>query len=336
MSFRAFIAGCAGLALSADERAFFTEARPWGLILFRRNVESPEQVRALVDSFRQLLGEEAAVLVDQEGGRVQRLGPPHWPAYPPAAAYAGASGDDVKLARLAGRLIAGDLRPLGIDVDCLPVLDIRMAGAHQIIGDRAYADNPEDVARLGRAAAAGLLEGGVMPVMKHMPGHGRALADSHLELPRVKAAREELARDFAPFRANADRPAGMTAHVVYEALDPSRPATQSPIVVENIIRGDIGFDGLLMSDDLSMKALAGAYEERAARVYAAGVDLVLHCNGDLREAEAVARAAPVLAGRALARVERARALVAKAAAEAAPFDPVEARAALVSALAALA
>lgn len=335
MSFRAFIAGCAGLALNADERAFFAEARPWGLILFRRNVESPDQVRALADSFRQVLGEEAAVLVDQEGGRVQRLGPPHWPAYPPAAAFARASGDDAKLARLGARLIAADLRALGIDVDCLPVLDVRAAGAHQIVGDRAYADNPEDVARLGRAAAQGLMEGEVMPVMKHMPGHGRALADSHMELPKVTVARAELARDFAPFRANADLPAGMTAHVVYEALDPDRPATQSAVVVEEIIRGEIGFDGLLMSDDLSMKALSGPFEERAARVYAAGVDLVLHCNGDLREAEAVARVAPVLDGKALARVQRARALVAEAAA-AGPFDPVEARAQLASALAALA
>ena len=206
-----------------------------------------------------------------------------------------------------------------------------------MIGDRAYADNPGDVARLGRAAARGLMAGGIMPVMKHIPGHGRALADSHLELPRVKAGREKLETDFAPFRANADLPAAMTAHVVYEALDPVFPATLSRAVVENVVRGEIGFDGLLMTDDLSMKALEGRFVERAARAFAAGVDLALHCNGDLTEAEGVAQAAPVLAGPSLERVERARATVKAAAEKAAkPFDPVEARAELFAALAALA
>ncbi len=336
MNFRAFIAGCAGLALSADERAFFREARPWGLILFRRNIDSPAQVKALTDSFREILGDDAAVLVDQEGGRVQRLTQPHWPVYPPAAAFGKLSGADEKFAALGARLIANDLRELGIDVDCLPVLDVPTPVAHKIIGDRAYAQNPADVARLGRAAAQGLMAGGVMPVMKHVPGHGRALSDSHLELPRVAASRGDLQQDFAPFRANAGLPAAMTAHVVYEAIDPLYPATQSRVVVEEIIRGEIGFDGLLMSDDLSMEALAGRFFERAARAYAAGVDMALHCNGDLSEAGAVAQAAPWLAGGALNRVSRARTQVARAMAEAAPFDPVDARAQLVSALAALA
>jgi beta-N-acetylhexosaminidase len=343
MTFRAFIAGCAGLELSPDECAFFKEARPWGLILFRRNIDRPEQVRALTQSFRDLLGGDAAVLVDQEGGRVQRLTAPHWPVYPPAAAFGRAaagderlSGADARLAALGARLIAEDLRAVGIDVDCLPVLDVPAAGAHEIIGDRAYADNAADVARLGRAAARGLMAGGIMPVMKHIPGHGRAGADSHLELPRVNASRAELETDFAAFRANADLPAAMTAHVVYEALDPLLPATQSRIVVEDVVRGEIGFDGLLMTDDLSMQALDGRFFERAARAFAAGVDLALHCNGDLAEAGAVAQAAPLLAGASLARVERARAQVAAAFAAAEPFDPVDARAELVSALAALA
>ena len=343
MSFRAFIAGCAGLELSADERAFFREARPWGLILFKRNIDTPEQVRALTASFRDLLGADAAVLVDQEGGRVQRLASPHWPVYPPAAAFGKIAGRencaDETLAALGARLIAEDLAAVGIDIDCLPVLDVPFANAHKIIGDRAYAETPADVARLGRAAAKGLMAGGVMPVMKHIPGHGRALADSHLELPVVTASRAELRQDFAPFVANADLPAAMTAHVVYEALDPGRPATHSRAVVEEVIRGEIGFDGLLMSDDLSMQALGAgnaSFFERAARAFAAGLDLALHCNGDLTEAGAVAHAAPTLAGRPLERVERARADVAQARRQAAPFDPVDARAKLVSALAALA
>ncbi|MGO9390393.1 beta-N-acetylhexosaminidase [Rhodoblastus sp.] len=336
MTFRAFISGCAGLSLSADERAFFTEARPWGLILFRRNIDHPEQVAALTASFREILGDGAAVLVDQEGGRVQRLSKPHWPVYPPAALFSRLPGADEQLAAHSARLIADDLRALGIDVNCLPVLDVPTPDAHKIIGDRAYGDNPDDVARLGRAAALGLMAGGVMPVMKHIPGHGRALADSHFELPRVRASRAELERDFAPFRANVDLPAAMTAHVVYEAIDPSQPGTHSRGVVEGIIRGEIGFDGLLMSDDLSMMALGGSFFERSARAFAAGIDLALHCNGDLREAGSVAQASPILAGKALERVESARASVARHFAEASPFDPVDARAELASALAALA
>jgi beta-N-acetylhexosaminidase len=336
MTFRAFIAGCSGFSLSADERAFFTEARPWGLILFRRNIDHPEQVRALTASFREILGDGAAVLVDQEGGRVQRLSEPHWPVYPPAAVFGKLPGGDEQLAAYSARLIAADLRALGIDVNCLPVLDVPTPDAHKIIGDRAYGQNPDDVARLGRAAAFGLMAGGVMPVMKHIPGHGRALADSHLELPRVTASRAELERDFAPFRANTDLPAAMTAHVVYESIDPSQPGTHSRGVVEGIIRGEIGFDGLLMSDDLSMNALGGGFFDRSARAFAAGLDLALHCNGDLHEAGSVAQAAPLLSGKALERVDNARASVARHFAVASPFDPVDARAELVSALAALA
>ena len=339
MTIRAFIAGCSGLTLSADERAFFSESRPWGLILFRRNIDNPAQVLALTREFRDLLGYDAAVLVDQEGGRVQRLSQPHWPLYPAAAAFARIAGvgADEDLVRLGARLMAHDLRAVGIDVDCLPVLDTPMDGAHEIIGDRAYARNPADVARLGRAAAEGLMEGGVMPVMKHIPGHGRALSDSHLALPVVDASREDLAaQDFAPFKANSDLPAAMTAHVVYTAIDPEHPATQSRKVVEEIIRGEIGFNGLLMSDDLSMKALGGAFVERTARSFGAGLDLALHCNGDLSEAGFVALAAPLLHDGPLERVLRAREQVRKAEAEAPPFDPVDALAQLQSALAALA
>jgi beta-N-acetylhexosaminidase len=335
MSFRAFIAGCAGLSLTADERSFFTEARPWGLILFRRNIDTPDQVRALTGAFRDLVGADAAVLVDQEGGRVQRLCEPHWPTYPAAAAFGKLGANAERIAGLTARLIAEDIRAVGIDVNCLPVLDVPLPSSHWIIGDRAYSVLPDEAARLGRAAAIGLMAGGVMPVMKHIPGHGRASADSHFDLPHVNASREDLARDFAPFRANADLPAAMTAHVVYQALDPLFPATHSRLVVDGIIRGEIGFDGLLMSDDLSMHALTGGFFERSARAFASGVDIALHCNGDLTEAGVVAQVAPPLAGDALARVERARARVAEVFAQAEPFDPVEARAELASALAAL-
>ncbi len=323
MTFLAFIAGCAGVSLSADERAFFREARPWGLILFRRNVESPAQIKALTEDFRSIVGDEAAVLVDQEGGRVQRLSAPHWPAYPAAARF-GAHDEGEALAELSARLMAEDLLELGIDVDCLPVLDTPVDGAHDVIGDRAYGRTPEAVARFGAAAARGLMRGGVLPVMKHIPGHGRAFADSHKELPLVAASRAELARDFAPFKANAGLPAAMTAHVVYQALDPANPATQSAKVIGEIVRGEIGFDGLLMTDDLSMHALTGSFFERAKKCFDAGVDLGLHCNGDLAEAAPVAEAAPKLAGKALERVQAARARVAQEKA-AVGFDVAEAR-----------
>ena len=320
----AFICGLAGAALTEEERAFLRQARPWGVILFRRNVESRAQLRALADSVREALGDASApILVDQEGGRVQRLAPPHWRGYPSAAAFeraaSGVEGAE-RLAWLGARLIAHDLREVGITIDCLPVLDAPQPGAHGVIGDRAYSDAPESVARIGRAAARGLLDGGVAPVMKHIPGHGRARADSHLELPVVEASRAELERvDFAPFIANADLPIAMTAHVVYTALDPAMPGTLSKTVIHEAIRGAIGFDGLLMTDDLSMKALQGDFRQRAEAAIAAGCDIVLHCNGDLDEARAVAEGAPVLAGRALTRAEAAL----EAAARIEDFNPVD-------------
>jgi beta-N-acetylhexosaminidase len=326
---RAFICGCAGPTLSDDERAFLRESQPFGVILFKRNIETPEQVRALTGAVRDSVGADVDILVDQEGGRVQRIGPPLWRRYPAAARLA-AVADAPRFVRLAARLMAHDLRALGISVDCMPVLDVPTPGAHDVIGDRAYGREPETVAALGRAAAEGLLAGGILPVMKHVPGHGRALADSHHALPVVTASRAALAADFLPFRRNRDLPAAMTAHVVYTAVDPDRPATISPRVVGEIIRGEIGFDGLLMSDDLSMKALGGSFRERTAALFAAGVDLVLHCNGDMAEAAEVAAAAPMLAGRALARADAARAAIA---AGADSFDPVDAATALDAALA---
>ncbi|MGD9544834.1 MAG: beta-N-acetylhexosaminidase [Methylocystis sp.] len=306
---RAFICGLRGVSLDAEERAFLREAAPWGVILFRRNIETPEQVALLTGEIRDALGRQAPILVDQEGGRVQRLGPPHWRAYPAAARFetaAAAAAQAERLAWLGARLIAHDLRQVGIDVDCLPVLDTPAEGSHGIIGDRAYSRGPARVAAMGRAAAEGLMAGGVAPVIKHIPGHGRARADSHLELPVVEAPREELERiDFAPFIANADLPMAMSAHVVYTAIDPSAPATLSKTVVRDIIRGHIGFDGLLMTDDLSMKALSGSFRERAERAIGSGCDMVLHCNGDLGEARPVAEGAPPLAGVALARAEKA-------------------------------
>jgi beta-N-acetylhexosaminidase len=330
----AFICGCAGLVLDGQERAFIRQAQPWGLILFKRNVADVAQMRALADSFRDLVGrDDAPVLIDQEGGRVQRMGPPHWPAYPSAANF-GALGDHeraVEAARRCARLIAHDLAEVGVNVDCTPVLDVAQPGMHAVIGTRSWSDDPVRVAAFGRAVAQGLIAGGVAPVIKHMPGHGRASVDSHLELPIVDASRAELeARDFAPFAALRDLPMAMTAHVVYSAIDPERPATTSPIIVSQIMRGAIGFEGLLISDDLSMKALGGPFAARAAAVFAAGVDIALHCNGDLAEARAVAEATPELAGRALRRAQAALAILARGAE---PFDAGQARAELAAAFA---
>jgi beta-N-acetylhexosaminidase len=332
---KAFVAGCAGLTLNADELAFFREAQPWGLILFKRNVDTPEQVLRLTDSFRNLVGRtNAPVFIDQEGGRVQRMGPPHWPAYPAAAAFGRLPGDEAAKAdviRLACRLIAEDLAAVGVTVDCLPVLDVPLADSHAVIGERAYAADPRLVGRYGRSAAEGLLAGAVLPVIKHVPGHGRAKVDSHIELPRVDCARDALVgADFVPFHMLRDMPIAMTAHVVYTAIDAAMPATTSRVVVEDIIRGHIGFDGLLISDDLSMQALAGGLMERAAAAFGAGLDVVLHCNGVMSEAEAVAAAAPELAGRAY---DRAQAALARIARPVEPIDPVEGRSKLAAALA---
>lgn len=307
---RAFVSGCSGLELTDEEIAFFGEAQPWGLILFRRNVESPSQLSALTARFRAAVGRaDAPVLVDQEGGRVQRLGPPHWPTYPAGAAYARvAAADPVAgeaAARLGGRLIARDLEEAGLTIDCAPVLDLPVQGGTPAIGDRGFGTTPAAVARLGRAFAEGLMAGGILPVFKHVPGHGRALADSHFELPVVRADRAALEADFAPFRALADLPIGMTAHVVYTAIDPDRPATTSAIVIDRIVRGDIGFKGLLLSDDLSMQALHGGLGERAAAAIAAGCDIALHCNGKLDEARDVAASVPRLEKEAEQRADAA-------------------------------
>lgn len=328
----ALICGCAGPTLQAQERAFLREALPWGLILFKRNVVDRAQLRALTDAFRDIVGRaDAPVLIDQEGGRVQRMGPPHWSAYPAASLFE-TTNAPARAAWLAARLIAHDLYEVGVSVDCAPVLDVAEPGTHAVIGSRALSSDPERVAVLGRAICDGLLAGAVAPVIKHMPGHGRARADSHLELPIVGAGRDELAaRDFAPFAALRDAPMAMTAHVVYSAIDPTTPATASPIVVRGIMRGAIGFDGLIMSDDLSMKALGGPFSQRARALFAAGVDVALHCNGDLAEAGAVAEATPELAGASLRRAETA---LARIAGGPQPLDVAAARAELAALLAA--
>lgn len=291
----AFITGLAGPQVTADERAFLREADPWGLIVFKRNVENEAQLNALTDDFRSVVGRDAPVLVDQEGGRVQRLGPPLWPAYPPGALYGRlydlAPETGIAAARLGARLIAADLEAVGIDVDCMPVADIPVAGADAVIGDRAYGETPGKVTDIAGAVAEGLLEGGVLPVLKHIPGHGRATADSHARLPVVSADRATLeTSDFAPFRALAGLPMAMTAHIVFTALDPLAPATTSAVMIQ-LIRERIGFDGLLMSDDISMGALTGTIGERTHAALAAGCDVVLHCNGRLAEMQEVAGAA---------------------------------------------
>lgn len=311
MAARAFITGLAGTELSADERAFLRETRPWAGILFKRNIQSRDQVARLVEEFRSATGHDRApVLIDQEGGRVQRLGPPHWPVYPPGAAYGALYDRDPALgqaaARLGARLIAHDLMELGIDCDCAPIADLPVEGGHDVIGNRAYGKTVEKVAVISRAFADGLHAGGVLSVLKHLPGHGRAMADSHVSLPVVETGRQELeASDFATFRALADLPLGMTAHVVYTAIDRLDPATTSVTMVQQVIRESIGFRGALMSDDVSMGALSGTIAERSRASIKAGCDLVLHCNGDLAEMQQVAGEAPVLAGEALRRTDAA-------------------------------
>ena len=310
MTARAFITGIAGLTLTSAERSFLRESDPWALIIFKRNVDTPAQVARLTSSFREAVGRDAAVLVDQEGGRVQRLGSPHWPLYPPGAFYGRLYDRDAvagcRAANLGARLIAADLAQVGIDVDCLPVADLPVEGANSIIGDRAYGETPEKVAILARSAAAGLLAAGVLPVLKHIPGHGRAMVDSHGMLPVVETGRGELeATDFAAFRPLSDLPLAMTAHVVYAAIDPIAPATTSVTVVGDVIRGWMGFRGLLMSDDISMGALSGPIAARSRAAIAAGCDVVLHCNGKLDEMHEVASAVPRLADQAAVRADAA-------------------------------
>lgn len=297
---RAAIFGCAGPDLTPDERAFFRDVDPLGFILFARNVDTPERTRRLVEDLRSAVARaDAPVLIDQEGGRVARLRPPHWRKAPPARLlgelYARDPDRGLEATRLNSRLLAADVASVGCDVDCLPVLDIAFPETHTVIGDRAYADRPEPVAALGRAAAEGLLAEGVMPVIKHIPGHGRATVDSHHALPTVGAPRDLLERtDFLPFKLLADLPWAMTGHLLFEAIDSAACITVSARGVQEIIRGHIGFDGLLLSDDLSMQALGGSLGERASRALAAGCDLALHCNGRMNEmTEVAARTGPM-------------------------------------------
>ena len=313
MAPRAFITDLSGRSLTTEERTFLRDTQPWGVILFKRNVDTPDQVRGLIKSARDALGRNAPVLVDQEGGRVQRLGPPHWPVYPPGRAYGRLFDRDpaqgIAAARLGAQLIAGDLHELGIDVDCLPLADVPAGAADPVIGDRAYGETPEKVAALARAVADGLRLGGVLAVLKHLPGHGRATADSHTALPVVRADRQTLeSSDFAAFRPLADLPMGMTAHVVFAAIDAVAPVTTSATMIREVIRGFIGFDGLLMSDDVSMGALSGSVGARSRAAIAAGCDIVLHCNGSLPERREVADAVPPLQGAASRRAASALAL----------------------------
>ncbi|WP_421792153.1 beta-N-acetylhexosaminidase [Hyphobacterium sp.] len=311
MSSRAAIFGLEGRELSHSERDFFREAAPWGFILFARNIEGPKQVARLCVALRDAVGREAPVFIDQEGGRVQRFRPPNWRDAPPAAVFGALYQRDADAAKeavwLNHRLIADELRASGVDADCAPCLDLAIEGADAVIGDRAFGADVDVISTLGRSAMEGLMAGGVAPVIKHVPGHGRADADSHFHLPRVKEDLETLTQtDFAPFKALNDAVMGMTAHIVYDALDPDTPATMSDPAIGHI-RREIGFDGLLMTDDLSMKALTGSFAERTERSIRAGCDIVLHCNGQRKEMEPVAEAAPLLAGAALRRAKAAEA-----------------------------
>jgi beta-N-acetylhexosaminidase len=311
MEVKAFISGVAGPRLAPEEAAFFRDEQPWGLILFKRNCREPSEIRDLVAGFRDAVGRaDAPVLIDQEGGRVQRLQPPHWPSYPPGRTFgliAEADGEKGKRAAwLQGRLMGADLADVGVSIDCVPVLDVAVPGVTDAIGNRSFGDDAAMVSTLGRAMADGMMAAGLLPVMKHMPGHGRAVVDSHYHLPVVDADLDTLVKtDFAPFAALADLPIGMTSHVVYRAIDPERPATTSRIVIRDIIRGRINFHGLLLSDDVSMNALSGDYGERARAIRDAGCDLVLHCNGRIEEMRAIADVTVALAGHSGERAVRA-------------------------------
>ncbi len=331
----ALIVGVAGTQLSRDEAQFLKDARPAGFILFARNLKDHAQIRGLICDVRAAIGaDDVLVLIDQEGGRVQRLRPPLGRALPPAAAYGKFYTRDHAAAVMAAfeatRLLAADLSELGINTDCAPVVDVPVEGAHDIIGDRAYGKSVEQVVALAKAVGDGFMAGGVVPVIKHIPGHGRATADSHLSLPVVTESRAELAvTDFAPFKALNHLPTAMTAHVVFRDIDPQSPASTSPIVTREIIRGEIGFDGLLMSDDLTMKALSGPMRSRAEAVVAAGSDLALHCSGDLPEMLQAAAGAGPLAGRAQQRFDTAI----KITKASRPFDSAAAEAQLAKVLA---
>ena len=313
----AAILGCEGTALTPAERRFFARSQPWGFILFARNVQSPGQLAELTAELRETVGRDAPVLIDQEGGRVQRLGPPQWRDWSAPLDFARNAGAEAPRAFfLRYRIIAEELRRAGIDVNCAPLADIATGATHGFLRDRCYGTDAPQVVAHARAAAQGLLAGGVLPVLKHIPGHGRAASDSHAELPHVTADAETLrATDFVPFRALADLPMAMTAHVVYAALDTGGAATLSPVLVE-IMRRDIGFEGLLMTDDIAMGALRGSMAARSRTALKAGCDVVLHCNGVLAEMEDVAAAAGRLHARAARRADAA--LAARRAAE--PVD----------------
>jgi len=309
---QAAIYGLEGFALNGEERSFFRDSQPAGFILFRRNCENQEQLLRLTDSLRELSGrDDVPILIDQEGGRVARMRPPAWPAFPPAEKFANlyraAPSSAIEAVRANARALALMLRSAGINVNALPLLDVRHEGATDIIGDRALGSEPMQVAALGRAVLDGMASAGVVGIVKHMPGHGRALVDSHKELPVVPASAEELEIDLEPFERLSWAPMGMTAHVIYEAWDAERPASLSPTVIKTIIRERIGFDGWLMSDDLGMEALSGDFGSRAAGVVAAGCDVALHCSGKMDEMVAVAAAVPAMSEEGETRLSRAMA-----------------------------
>ncbi len=301
----AAIFGCAGPVLLPEERAFFRAADPFGFILFARNIETPAQVARLCADLRDALGRDAPILIDQEGGRVQRMRGPHWREWQPSFDMLAQARDPERAIYLQMRLIADELRGVGIDANCAPCADVAQALTHPFLRNRCYGEEATVVTRLARAASDGLLAGGVLPVVKHLPGHGRATADSHKDLPQVDASREELARiDFAPFAALKDLPMAMTAHIVFKAYDAALPATQSPEMIR-VIREEIGFEGLLMTDDLNMQALSGNLGQRTAASMAAGCDIALHCKGDMAEMQTVAAACGRLNPAALIRADRA-------------------------------
>ena len=310
---KALIIGVSGTELTTEERDFFREHKPWGFILFARNCKEANQISDLNAEMRDAIGEpDAPVFIDQEGGRVQRLRPPLAPNYPPASELGALYNRDraagLQAARLMSRLHAIDLAKYGFTADCLPVLDVPVEGASSVIGNRAYGFEPFTVTEMGRAAAEGLIEGGILPVIKHIPGHGRGFADSHHNLPIVDASQAELeAHDFVPFKALADMPMAMTGHLVFSAIDPDHPATTSKIVIDRIIRDYIGFDGLLMSDDVSMNALSGDIATRTRAIFAGGCDMVLHCHGIMSEMQDVVANTPLLTGKALTRAQAAMA-----------------------------
>ncbi len=330
MTVRACILSVSGEILTPEEAALFAEQQPWGVILMGRSCETRAQVSRLVDDIWSAMGRACLVFIDQEGGRVARLKSPEWPVFPRGLDYSELYERDAEAglgaAWLGHRLIAHELAEMSIHADCAPVVDLPVPGAHDVIGDRAFGSDPRTVAALARAALQGLSDGGVAGVIKHIPGHGRSMADSHKELPRVTAGDNELSKDFAAFAELTDAPMAMTAHIAYEAFDADRAATVSPVMINDVIRGRIGFDGLLMTDDLGMQALGGTLTGRANAAIAAGCDMLLHCSGFLkdpddilREMREVAEAAPVLEGKAASRAERAVAM----STQAKPFEPVE-------------